>query len=148
MTRFADDPVRIEKRLQESTDIGLYHLNTPGQGLDVPFLEDRQIRLQKWGANLRNNTVDLESDFRGMTRKLGKDDIDYRAKTPSTSAEMYSSAPAFVNDTRVSQPAWMLRDTESLRFHILLRDAQEKTEIPFSNRVSTRYESKKIESTK
>ena len=145
LTRFADDPVRVEKRLQESTGIGLYHLNTPGQGLHVPFLEDRQIRLQKWGANLQNNTVDLESDFRGMNHKLGRDDPDYRSKTPvSVSVGMYSSAPAFVNDTRVTQPAWMLRDTESMRLHILLRDAQAQTEIPFSNRVSTRYEAKNI----
>ena len=31
-TRFHDDPCRMLKQLQESTDIGFYHLNVPGNG--------------------------------------------------------------------------------------------------------------------
>ena len=69
-TRFYDDDARVQKRLEESLNAGLYHMDVPGNGLRVPFLEDPRIRLEKWGANLRTNTVDLESDFRGLNHKL------------------------------------------------------------------------------
>ena len=38
-TRFHDDECRIMKQLQESTDIGSYHLNVPGNG-DKPYYFD------------------------------------------------------------------------------------------------------------
>ena len=46
-TRFYDDPSRIMKKLQESTDQGLYYLNQPGNGDRPPFIDDPQILLQK-----------------------------------------------------------------------------------------------------
>ena len=55
-TRFRDDPHRIQKQLEESTYVGRYTLNTPGQGMDLPFNEDPHIRLQKWGAKLQLRT--------------------------------------------------------------------------------------------
>ena len=58
-TRFHDDPNRIKKQIDESSFAGRYMLNTPGQGMNLPFSEDPQIRLQKWGANLQTNTVNL-----------------------------------------------------------------------------------------
>ena len=67
-TRFHDDEARIKKRLEESTFQGRYFLNVPGPGMDLAFHEDPQLRLQKWGANLHNNTVNLESDLHGLTR--------------------------------------------------------------------------------
>jgi hypothetical protein len=72
-TRFSNDKDVIQKRLCESTFNGIYHLNTPGNGVDMPYVNDSHIRLQKWGANLRTNTLDIENDLRGMTRKLGSD---------------------------------------------------------------------------
>ena len=72
-TRFHDDPVRISKQLQESTYLGRYQLNRPGPGVHLPFVEDPNIRLQRWGANLQNNTVDLESSLRSLDRPLNRD---------------------------------------------------------------------------
>ena len=69
-TRFHDDPSRIKKQLDESTFQGRYFLNTPGAGMDLPFKEDPHFRLQKWGANLHTNTVNIESDLHGLTRTL------------------------------------------------------------------------------
>ena len=48
-TRFYDDPLRISKRLEESTFAGRYQLDMPGPGVDMPFEEDPHARLQKWG---------------------------------------------------------------------------------------------------
>ena len=77
LSRFYDDDARVKKKLDESLNVGLYHLDTPGNGIKVPFLEDPQIRLQKWGANLRTNTMALDNDLRGLNRKL-KNDQDTR----------------------------------------------------------------------
>ena len=75
-TRYHDDECRIEKQLQESTDQGRYMLNVPGNGVNMPFIDDPHIRMQYWGANLTNNTVNLESDLRGLTRRINRDCID------------------------------------------------------------------------
>jgi hypothetical protein len=72
-TRYHDDTARIQKQLQISTNAGIYQLTAPGQGLDLPYMEDPQIRLQKWGANFDNNIITMESDLRGLTRKYNKD---------------------------------------------------------------------------
>ena len=56
-TRFHDDPCRITKQQQESTDQGKWILNVPGNGDKPCFMIDPSIRLQKWGANLLTNTT-------------------------------------------------------------------------------------------
>ena len=38
-TRFHDDPSRIKKQSEELSFQGRYFLNTPGQGMDLPFEE-------------------------------------------------------------------------------------------------------------
>ena len=73
LTRFYDDDARVKKQLEESLNVGLYHLDVPGNGLAPPFMEDRQIRLQKWGANLRTNTIDIDNDLKGLRTKLKND---------------------------------------------------------------------------
>ena len=76
-TRFYDDPCRIEKQLQESTGTGRYMLNVPGNMGDNPcYMEDPYIRAQKWGGNLRTNTINLESDLMGLSRNLNNDCIN------------------------------------------------------------------------
>ena len=74
-TRFHDDPCRIKKDLQELTGLGRYMLNVPGNGVNMPFMEDPYIRMQKWGSNLMTNTVNLESDLMGLTRSSNRDCI-------------------------------------------------------------------------
>ena len=65
-TRFHDDAARVMKHLQESTDQGLYHINTPGNGTQMPFVADPHVRLQKCGANRHANFVLLESELFGI----------------------------------------------------------------------------------
>ena len=67
-TRFNYDANRTQKLLQESTFAGRYILNTPGPGANLPFMEDSQVRLQKWGANAHNEGANIESELRGLTR--------------------------------------------------------------------------------
>ena len=72
-TRIYYDDCRTMKRLQQETDQGRWIMNVPGNGLTPSYIEDPHIRIQKWGANLRTNIVNLESDLRGVNRQISRD---------------------------------------------------------------------------
>lgn len=139
-TRFHDDPCRIKKQLQESTDSGRYMLNKPGWGDKPCFMNDPQIRMQQWGGNLRTNTINLESDLMGLTRPLTHDcDKNNYAKQAVTSDKMeYPECNPLTDESRVTNPAWWYRDLEQNHRYILPLDPQENTCIPFQNNLSTR----------
>lgn len=144
-TRFHDDPVRIAKQLQESTYLGRYQLNRPGPGVHLPFVEDPNIRLQRWGANLQNNTVDLESSLRSLDRPLNRDLIEennyknhlVQSAPPSGG---YSTMQPYVEESRASHPAWMYKDLEQSKWETPLINPQTLShlEVPFPRNLSTR----------
>jgi hypothetical protein len=112
-TRFYDDPARIQKQLQQMTDIGYYHLNVPGPGTNLPFLDDPNIRLQKWGANLHTNSIEIDNDFRGLYRPLNRVQVEYKSTAPSTMfTKQYGNQPEYVLSSRDLFPHWKLRDQE------------------------------------
>lgn len=140
-TRFHDDPARIKKQLQESTDAGRWHINVPGNGTHPGFSEDPQCRLQKWGANLRTNVVDVQSDLMGLTRNLNRDTIDknihYATSTHSTKIE-YPNHKSYTDESRSTHPAWMYRDLEQSRKYPLFLDPLENCLVPFERNLNTR----------
>ena len=79
-TRFHDDPARIQKQMEQMTYSGKYMMNVPGNGANMNFHEDPHIRLEKWGANLSSNAIDIESDLRCQTRNLQRDCVQYQQK--------------------------------------------------------------------
>ena len=107
-TRFHDDPDRIMKKLQESTDIGLYGLHTPGNGEAPPFLADPHIRLQYWGANRCADATSLESNLRGLGRPLSRTPLAHTHAVTPRSYDTYT--PDVTLETRAAMPAWTLRD--------------------------------------
>ena len=140
-TRFHDDPCRIEKQLQESTGTGKYMLNVPGNGTKPCFMEDPFIRMQKWGANLQTNTINLESDLRGLTRELNNDCIDVNDYTKHAVKSSRINYPVCLPSTeqpRATHPAWTAKDLEQVNWYILPLDPQENVCIPFQNNLSTR----------
>lgn len=142
-TRFHDDPDRIQKNLQQSTGTSNYQLNAPGPGLDTPFMEDPHLRLQRWGANMMSNSTNLESDLKGLTHKLSRDQVNFKSKTPfSALAGAYSNdSTVIVDETRASNPAWTIRDLEQTRWadtRNVHKMSLASIEIPFSNNESTR----------
>ena len=91
-TRFHDDKSRIEKQLQELTGAGRYMMNVPGPGNKPCFMDDPYMRLQQWGANLNTNSINLESDLRGLTRSANKDCVrenDYKLRAVKSSRINY-----------------------------------------------------------
>ena len=74
-TSIRNEPSRLELEVNQSTGTGRYMLNVPGPGDHLPMQDCPFIRLQKWGGNLSNNPVTIESDLRGLTRTLTRDHI-------------------------------------------------------------------------
>ena len=140
-TRFHDDPIRIQKQLDESTFSGRYYLNTPGQGVNMPYQNETQLRLQKWGANITNDIIHLESDFLGLTRKLNRDlptMNNYSLHAVNPTPFMYSSVDPFVEESRASHPAWMYKDLEQPRWELPWINPQSNLELQFPNNIQTR----------
>jgi len=140
-TRFHDDPCRIKKQMQETTGLGRYMLNVPGNGDKPCFMEDPYYRLQKWGANLMTNTINLESDLMGLTRSTNRDCQgvnNYKSQAVNSSKMIYPSCLPTTEQPRATDPAWTVRDLEQVNWSILPLNPQENTCIPFQNNLSTR----------
>jgi hypothetical protein len=144
-TRFRDDDVRVEEQLHKSTYLGKYQLNKPGPGSDIPFMNDPQIRLEKFGANLRTNKINLESDLLGLTRKLNRDltdENDYKKKEIPSNSVSFSRKDPFILESRASHPAWIYKDLEQSRWELPLINPQANIEQPFHFNVNSRILSK------
>ena len=139
-TRFSSDPDVINKRLVESTFNGVYHMNVPGNGLNNPYIDDTHIRLQKWGANLRTNTLDIENDLRGTNRKLGSDYQNYMKTSAllKSNTNTFSTKSFLTDETRASCPAWLFRDLTQHSPNYLHINPQLNVDMSFENNQSTR----------
>jgi hypothetical protein len=144
-TRFHDDPCRIQKQLQQTTGIGRYMLNVPGNGDKPYYTEDPFIRMQKWGGNLMTNTINLESDLRGLTRNLTRDCVntnEYKVNAAPSKKIEYPTLNPTTDQSRATHPAWLYRDLEQVDWYYLPLNPQENTCIPFQNNISTRIAEK------
>jgi hypothetical protein len=140
-TRFYDDPNRIQKQLEQTTFTGRYMLDVPGPGINLTFMEDPQIRMQKWGANLRENTVNLESDLLGMTRKLNRDLIginDYQNYAVNAPEKYWGVSKPFVEESRTSHPAWMYKSLEQDRWENPILNPLDGIDKKFVDNLQTR----------
>jgi len=135
-TRFHDDPARIKKKLDESTFVGMYHINTPGNGLNLPYIDDINIRLQKWGGNMQTHGFDVEQELKGY-RKTEKYDTQ-EFKRPSTSSIKYNTESFHVDETRASLPAWTFRNKTQFRPDALFLNPQKNLFLPFENNTQSR----------
>jgi hypothetical protein len=128
LTSIRNEPCRIKKELQQMTDMGRYQLTAPGPGANVGFAEDPHIRLQKWGANLRTNTINTESDLMGLTRSLTRDCVplnEYQTmKTPNEKLN-YGTIEATTEETRAINPAWTVLDEENKRWDYIHHNPQQ-----------------------
>ncbi len=141
-TRFNYDPCRTKKQLQQSTGPGRWILNVPGNGANPCYIEDPQIIIQKWGANLRTNTINLESDLLGVNRKSNRDCLginNYQNYDVPNEAIKYPNCNnLFTEQSRATNPAWWYRDKEQVDWYYPPLNPQENTCVPFQNNLSTR----------
>lgn len=141
-TRFKYDNCRTKKSLQQSTDPGRWILNVPGNGDKPCYMEDPQIIPQKWGANLRTNTINLESDLRGVNRNLSRDCLgknEYQKYNVPNQAIQYSTCTQLTTEqSRATNPAWWYRDLEQNNFEYPPLNPQVNVCIPFQSNLNTR----------
>jgi hypothetical protein len=141
-TRFKYDDCRTKKALQQSTDPGRWIINVPGNG-DQPFyMEDPQIIPQKWAGNLRTNTINLESELRGVNRDLNRDCLgknEYQQYNVSSSAMQYPTCSTLTTDqSRATHPAWWYRDVPQTDWGYPPLNPQTNVCIPFQSNINTR----------
>ena len=146
-TRFHDDPARIIKNLEISTYAGRYALDSPGNGANPVYMQDPHIRMQKWGGNAMTCATEIENNLFGLTRNLNRDTFDnlYCGTGPGKSIPSEcqvipsrDTANSYTDQSRATNPAWLLRDAQQYRPEYPLFDPQEHTAIPFQNNLSTR----------
>lgn len=145
-TSIRNEPCRIEKELQQSTGAGRYMLGAPGPGANVGFAEDPHIRLQGWGANLRTNTINTESDLLGLTRPLTKDCKDknqYNEMSVNNEKLTYGTIQPSTEEPRAIMPPWTTKDARIERWNYLHFDPQAHIESEsVRGGTSTRIENK------
>jgi len=141
-TRFKYDNCRTKKSLQQSTDPGRWILNVPGNGDKPCYMEDPQIIPQKWGANLRTNTINLESDLRGVNRNLSRDCLgknEYQKYDVPNQAIQYPTCSQLTTEqSRATNPAWWYRDLEQNNFEYPPLNPQVNVCVPFQSNLNTR----------
>jgi len=141
-TSFKCEPSRIEKALQISSFPGRYALDVPGPGLNLPRHDDAQVRMHVWGPDRRANFTNLESDLRGLTRRLCRDAQevnDYRQHAVvSKPVRDFPTENPFVQESRASHPAWMVRDREQARWEQPWLNPQAPIEKDFYDNIQTR----------
>jgi len=151
-TRFHDDPCRIQKYLEETTNVGNYGINVPGSGDSPLFINDPYLRMEKWGANLSQNKTELESDLMGITRKLNRDSLkennylNYNYNKGLYNRNNYPiKEDEITHQSRATHPAWTVREIDSINtpnvpnnFKYLFLDPQENVCMTFHNNISSR----------
>lgn len=141
-TRFNYDDARTQKALQQSTDVGRWILNVPGNGDNMPYMLDPHIIPQKWAGNLMTNTINLESELMGVNRHVSRDCLgkdNYEKYNISTSAVQYPTSAALTTDqSRTTNPAWWYREAEQSNWDYPLINPQANVCLSFQNNVSTR----------
>ena len=141
-TRFFYDDCRTKKQLQQATDPGRWILNVPGNGANPCYIEDPQIIIQKWGANLRTNTINLESELMGVNKPLSRDCLgkdNYMSyNVPNQAIEYPVCNNTFTEESRATNPAWWYRDLEQVDWGYPPINPQINTCLPFQNNLSTR----------
>lgn len=143
-TRAYDDKDRINMFQDQDYSTCSYMLNAPGNGTKPYFIDDPQIRLQKFGGNISSNIVDVNSDILGLNRQLNRDNINTNIDTNGSLRNDYSKisypnmASAITDQPRAMQPAWELRDLEQKQQNFLHSDPQKNVIMNFDNNISSR----------
>ena len=137
-TRAYDDTCRVAERLADMNAQGQYNIDVPGNGPKPYYMEDPAIRLQRWGANLRTNCVNLESTLLGLGTPLGAGCSSKSDSLAESEGIGYPTCSAWSDETRATHPAWMYRDLEQVQYQWLYNDPQKNAESKWKIGQNTR----------
>lgn len=143
-TRIHDDPERITQYLEQDYNINRYMLNVPGNGTKPYFIDDPYIRLQKFGGNISQNVVNVNSGLEGVARQLDSNcpnkpnpnNILIQDNFQQMNFPVISST--ITHQPRATMPAWELRGLERTDWNYLFTNPQNHAEVLFENNLSSR----------
>lgn len=144
LTNIRESKGRLIKETEISTFPGRYYLDTPGNGLNLPYFEDPHMRIQSSsGVRGVSGTVDWESELRGITRPLVKGDIyDYRDSKLPEMARISTYQPPISDETRSTLPAWTFREKEQDRWETPFLNPLDKAFAPFETNYNVRRQAR------
>jgi len=128
--------------IQQMVTIGNYHLMVPGNGIQPYYIEDPQIRIQKWGGCSYTNMIDVDTSLKGIDKTL-KCDVFQKSNLSSTPIQYPSTNLLYTENSRTICPAWNLKGIEVVKSDFLYYDPRIKSSIPFTHNVSSRDIQKK-----
>lgn len=126
-----NDVSRLKKEMEMTSFSCRYHLNVPGPGLNVGFIQDPHIRLQKWGANLYSNQIGIEHDLTNRT--------DDSYSTSYSKLNRHIQHQQNTIESKTILPSWIFRD--KLNNHEQLSQME-----PIFNQQSINYSRNEIRS--
>lgn len=132
-TKYHYDDVRINKQYQESIYECSYQLNTPQ--INVSYINNPEIRLQRWGNNLRTNSCNIESNLRGLSQRLDRDNSKNEMCVNLNKLKQ-SNETFNISDTLRTHPAWKYREKQMYRCNVLLDDPQRHAIEPFDRNLN------------
>ena len=144
-----DDNAAIRCRLNAYNNSLGYMLNVPGNGVYPDYVVDPQIRLQKFGANLSANVVDINSKLLGIDKQLNRDHYVPNTRDPNFNP-IYkqftypSIENAITDQPRTTNPAWEIRGLERIEWSYPLLDHQAHTEMKFAHNINSRQDEKDV----
>ncbi len=156
MASTRDDIDKIKLNVNQANDSLSYMLNVPGTGDRPNFIADPQIRLQRFGGNVSENVVDINSMLLGVNKQLTRDCPTYwtlTSRDPNFN-DTYGRytypeiGTAITDEPRTMNPAWQLRDLEQNNWAYLHKNPQENTEITFENNIHSRIAEKDMHAAK
>ena len=138
-----DDNAKTLCKLNEQNKSLGYMLNVPGNGLYPDYFNDPQIRLQKFGANLSRNVVDINSELLGVNKQLDRDHFVKNTRDPKFTLYYDKYVfPSFnkeiTHQPRATEPAWQIRGLETCNWDYPLFDPQKHIERNFANNINSR----------
>lgn len=141
-TRFNYTYCRTVKKLQESTYLGAYMLNTPGNGVIMDYQSDPYMLPQKFAANLMKDPIGVENALLGYNRPLNRDLVtkdQYKRFEAKTEPVVYPvSKTNWTEQSRATCPAWTFRDLPQDLWAFPPFNPQENTCLPFISYENTR----------
>lgn len=94
-SRTKDTIKKINYDVNSLTYSNDYVFETPGNGSNPYYIKDSHIRLQKWGGNMRTNSINIENDLMGKTRNFNRDNLylnNYKNYAVSSTSKNYTTA--------------------------------------------------------
>jgi hypothetical protein len=117
ITNIRNDKKRVQKEMEISSFACRYHLDAPGPGVQVGYIESPHIRLQHWAANVYTDQLGLENE---LTNRYNKQNGQDRKQSIPMHRYINPNQAIVTRESRTDLPAWIFRDKDSQRENISL----------------------------